>query len=266
MKAYKSFSRATITNKSTEACIRYYCGKGYSVYEEVGLKSGGNLRADVVAFNMKGEIIIVEVKSCWQDFATDSKWQKYLPFCNKFYFCIPKWLYESDKGQFIKDLCKEHKAGLFILDTSDYNAEVVRLDEGTKTLPVWLTNVVPARRSNVEGKLRRWLITKLAWRGGLCAANLNPHKGITQLSEKYKFDAPIDEQSFLYKLDTIEQKEYLKRFPNSSFKQKLREPSVQRAIQQLRTKQTNVNEEKLDATLDKPKRRPRRSKRRKAGT
>ena len=30
--------------------------------------------------------MIVETKSCWSDFATDHKWQRYLPHCNKFYF------------------------------------------------------------------------------------------------------------------------------------------------------------------------------------
>lgn len=257
MSVFKSFSRTTITTKSTEACIRYFADKGFSVYEEIGLKKGGNLRADVVAINLKGQIIITEVKSCWQDFASDNKWKNYLEFCNKFYFCIPKWLYESEKGEFIKNVCKENKVGLFIINYHD--SEVAELDlEKNVSVRIYLANVVPAFKKPVSGKLRRWLITKLAWRGGLCAANLNPNKdGSPVLRQEYKFDSPLDETSFLYKLDTNEQKEYLKRFPSSSFKQRLRDPEVQQRIHRIRSAQTKKYEEGLNANDTKPKRRRR---------
>ncbi len=43
-------------------------------------------RADFVAVNKMHDVVIVEMKSCWADFATDRKWRGYLPHCNKFYF------------------------------------------------------------------------------------------------------------------------------------------------------------------------------------
>lgn len=256
MSVLKTFGRKEITRKSVEACVRYFAAKNYSVYEEVGISKVKGSRADVVAFNMKGEIIFVEVKSCWQDFASDTKWQNYLEFCNKLYFCIPEWLYESEKGQFIKEICKENKVGLFVLGCSwkqviegDTREPNIRInDKGEKELGVWFKNMVSARKRKVCGKNRRWLITKLAWRGGLCVANLNPHKGRVCLRQSYEFDTPIDEHSFLYKLDEHQQKEYLKKFPNSSFKARLREPGVQQIIRKERNKESN------NETTVKPKR------------
>lgn len=53
---------------------------------EVSLASGR--RADVLALSPKGEICIVEVKSCLQDFRTDRKWPEYSPWCDQFLFAV----------------------------------------------------------------------------------------------------------------------------------------------------------------------------------
>jgi hypothetical protein len=53
---------------------------------EVGLANGR--RADLMAVGRRGEIVIVEVKSCLQDFRTDQKWPEYAPYCDRFYFAI----------------------------------------------------------------------------------------------------------------------------------------------------------------------------------
>lgn len=61
---------------------------------ELGLASltevtlGNGRRADVMAVGARGEIVIVEVKSCLQDFRTDQKWPEYAPYCDRFYFAI----------------------------------------------------------------------------------------------------------------------------------------------------------------------------------
>ena len=258
MSILKTFGRKEITRKSVEECVRYFAGKNYSVYEEVGISKVKGSRVDVVAFNMKGEIVFVEIKSCWQDFASDTKWTNYLEYCNKFYFCIPEWLYKSDKGEFIEGICKEHKIGLFVLgcswtkvlDGKPGEPEISINKQGEKELRVWFKNMKSSRKRKVCGKNRRWLITKLAWRGGLCVANLNPHRG-TYLRQKYEYDTPISEHDFINNLDEYQQKEYLKRFPNSSFKSKLRDPEVQISLRQTRNKETD-NED-----IDKPKRRTR---------
>tara|TARA_B100000214_G_scaffold10058_1_gene7329 strand:- start:109523 stop:110338 length:816 start_codon:yes stop_codon:yes gene_type:complete len=256
----KIFGRKEITAKSTEACVRYFAAKNFSVYQEVGVSKVKGARADLVAINMKGEIIFTEVKSCWADFASDSKWTSYLDYCNKMYFCIPEWLYESDKGQFIVDQCKEHKVGLLVLtykytslDSNNKVEPTIQVVDGKKELKVWLNNKVSARRRKVAGDKRRWLITKLAWRGGLCVANLNPHKGGIVLRDDYKFDASVDENTFLYTFDAHQQAEYLKKFPSSSYKQRLKDPAVQMSIQKKR------NREQLYENIPKSKRRFRRA-------
>lgn len=49
------------------------------------------LRFDVIGINRTKRIIrIFEVKSSRQDFASDKKWHKYLPYCTHFCFAAPK--------------------------------------------------------------------------------------------------------------------------------------------------------------------------------
>lgn len=59
---------------------------GLASLTEVTLANGR--RADVMAVGPKGEIVIVEVKSCLQDFQTDQKWPEYAPYCDRFYFAV----------------------------------------------------------------------------------------------------------------------------------------------------------------------------------
>lgn len=59
---------------------------GLASLTEVTLANGR--RADVMAVGAKGDIVIVEVKSCLQDFRTDQKWPEYAPYCDRFYFAI----------------------------------------------------------------------------------------------------------------------------------------------------------------------------------
>lgn len=59
---------------------------GLASLTEVTLANGR--RADLMAVGPKGEIVIVEVKSCVQDFATDQKWPEYAPYCDRFYFAV----------------------------------------------------------------------------------------------------------------------------------------------------------------------------------
>lgn len=78
---------------------------GLASLTEVTLANGR--RADVMAVGPKGEIVIVEVKSCLQDFATDQKWPEYAPYCDRFYFAV-----DCD---FPKERIPEH-AGLMVCD------------------------------------------------------------------------------------------------------------------------------------------------------
>jgi hypothetical protein len=78
---------------------------GLASLSEVTLASGR--RADVMAIAPRGEIVIVEVKSCLQDFATDQKWPEYAPYCDRFYFAIdcdfPKERLPQEAGMMVCD-------------------------------------------------------------------------------------------------------------------------------------------------------------------
>jgi hypothetical protein len=65
---------------------RLFAEWGFASLTEVTLASGR--RADVMAVGAKGEVIIVEVKSCLQDYASDQKWPEYAPYCDRFFFAV----------------------------------------------------------------------------------------------------------------------------------------------------------------------------------
>lgn len=91
----------------------YYSAKNYAVCREVGMphyldngaKFGTLGRADFVAVSSSlKEIVIVETKSCWADFASDAKWQGYLAACNKFYFAAD----EQTAARILAAIGEEH--------------------------------------------------------------------------------------------------------------------------------------------------------------
>ena len=44
----------------------------------------------MMAIDRNGEFVIVEVKSTVTDYRADRKWHEYLPFCERFYFAVPR--------------------------------------------------------------------------------------------------------------------------------------------------------------------------------
>lgn len=152
-------SRKNVTLRLRRAATYYFVDKNFAVYDEVGLKSSkrySKLRADILAVDTKGYINIVEIKSCWNDYISDTKWKSYLPFCNKLYFLITSDLFDSKHGQYIKESLKEHGVGLMVISA-----------EGSVRV------VSNASKRKVAGSVRRWLITKLAWRGGFSKATID---------------------------------------------------------------------------------------------
>ena len=79
------------------------------------------LRVDVMALGPKGEIWVIECKSSRVDFQTDSKWQGYLEWCDRFF-----WAVDQD---FPTDLLPED-TGLIIADA--YDAEIIRIGPESK--------------------------------------------------------------------------------------------------------------------------------------
>jgi len=64
-------------------------------------------RADVVAMGRRGEIWIVEIKSCLADYRADSKWPDYSDFCDRFFFAVnkdfPAEIIPDDTGLIVAD-------------------------------------------------------------------------------------------------------------------------------------------------------------------
>jgi hypothetical protein len=72
---------------------------------EVSLASGR--RADMVAVTSGGEIWIVEIKSCIDDYRADHKWPEYRAFCDRLYFAVapafPRDILPTDTGLIVAD-------------------------------------------------------------------------------------------------------------------------------------------------------------------
>lgn len=65
------------------------------------------LRVDLISLGPKGEIWIVECKSCRADFAGDRKWQGYLDWCDRYFWAVdcdfPVELLPEDTGLILAD-------------------------------------------------------------------------------------------------------------------------------------------------------------------
>lgn len=222
----KTLSRSRITQIQTECVTRYYVDKNFSVHLEVGLNGGGKLRADVFAMNTKGHITIVEIKSSWADFASDKKWRKYLDYCNQFYFCIPAHLYDSKQGQYIRDVCKENKVGLMVIGNSKHKFDTFTVTKKNDKLVgisrVFMNIVQGCPKSEVETETQFWLFRKLAWRSGLSVANVKVKQIHIDVESEYQYEQSLREDVFM-RLDPLEQYQYLKKFPKSSFKTSMRD-------------------------------------------
>ena len=79
------------------------------------------LRVDVMGLGPKGEIWVIECKSSRVDFQTDTKWQGYLPWCDRYF-----WAVDQD---FPVDLLPDD-TGLIIAD--GYGAEILRMGPEAK--------------------------------------------------------------------------------------------------------------------------------------
>ncbi len=77
----------------------------YAPVLEVPLANGR--RADIAAIGPKGDIVIIETKSCLDDFRVDGKWHEYAPYCDAFYFAVaedfPQHVLPDDVGLIVAD-------------------------------------------------------------------------------------------------------------------------------------------------------------------
>ncbi|MBE1282587.1 MAG: MmcB family DNA repair protein [Rhodobacteraceae bacterium] len=118
--------------KLARGVSRHLRALGFASVEEFVPVRG--LRVDVVALGPKGEIWVVECKSSRADFQTDSKWQGYLEWCDRFFWAVDM--------EFPTELLPA-ESGLIIADA--YDAELIRMPEESK--------LAPARRKKLTHKI-----------------------------------------------------------------------------------------------------------------
>ncbi|SDI53141.1 MmcB family DNA repair protein [Lutimaribacter saemankumensis] len=98
---------------------RHLASHGFAAIEEFVPARG--LRVDVMGLGPKGELWVVECKSCRADFQSDSKWQGYLEWCDRYF-----WAVDAD---FPTELLPP-ETGLILADAWD--AEIIRMGPETK--------------------------------------------------------------------------------------------------------------------------------------
>ncbi len=119
---------------------RHLAGHGFAALEEFTPERGR--RVDVMALGPKGEIWVVDCKSSRADFTSDTKWEGYLPWCDRFFWAV-------DAGFPTELLPLE--TGLIIADS--YDAEIVRMAPEEK--------LAGARRTAITRKFARYAARRL---------------------------------------------------------------------------------------------------------
>lgn len=86
---------------------------------EVPLANGR--RADLMAVDARGRIIIVEIKCSRADLLGDGKWRDYLDYCDRFFWAVPQGF---DLRPFETEAFQPELAGLIVADR--YDAAIAR--------------------------------------------------------------------------------------------------------------------------------------------
>lgn len=81
----------------------------------------GGRRADLMALDARGQIVIVEIKVSRADLLGDGKWTDYLGHCDRFYWAVPEGF---DLGPFDSAAFLPDRAGLIVADR--YDAAILR--------------------------------------------------------------------------------------------------------------------------------------------
>lgn len=132
---------------------------GFSTLLETPLANGR--RADIMAVGKKGEIWIVETKSCLADFVTDSKWPHYQPYCDAFFFGV---------GLDFPQASLPHEAGLIVAD--QFGGAIVR----------------PAPSHPLSAPRRKALLLGY---GRLAAQRLSRHEAVPTPPRDSAYEEPI---------------------------------------------------------------------------
>lgn len=89
----------------------------------------GGRRADLMAIDPRGQLVIVEIKVSRADLLGDGKWQDYLAHCDRFYWAVPVGF---DVSPIAGAAFLPERTGLIVADR--YDAAIVR-EARTDPLP-----------------------------------------------------------------------------------------------------------------------------------
>ena len=96
---------AAMTRGITRGVCRQLSNTGHAVLTEVKLPN--RRRADIMALDADGRVLIVEVKSAPADYHADGKWREYLPYCDMFAFAVadtfPQEVLPPESGLMVAD-------------------------------------------------------------------------------------------------------------------------------------------------------------------
>jgi hypothetical protein len=134
--------RPGVTELLTRGVRRALVERGYASLTEFRLASGR--RADVLAVNEAGEVVIVEVKSSVADFRADQKWPEYQAWCDTFFFAVA--------ADFPADLIPA-ECGLMVAD--GFGAAVLRDAPLVKLNPARRRTLVLRMARMAAGRLHR---------------------------------------------------------------------------------------------------------------
>ncbi|KTT75254.1 MmcB family DNA repair protein [Sphingomonas endophytica] len=81
----------------------------------------GGRRADLMAIDPRGQLVIVEIKVSRADLLGDGKWQDYLAHCDRFYWAVPAGF---DAAPIAGAAFLPERTGLIVADR--YDAAIVR--------------------------------------------------------------------------------------------------------------------------------------------
>lgn len=115
-------TRPEVTARLFRGLARHLRHEGFSSLAEVPL--GNGRRADLLAIDGAGALLLFEVKSSIEDYRADEKWREYLDYCDYFYFCVA--------ADFPREIIPE-EAGLYVADA--YGAERLRDSERRSLAP-----------------------------------------------------------------------------------------------------------------------------------
>ena len=100
-------------------------------FKEVGLDE--HLRCDILNLGWDDKVVIMELKTCKEDFKTDNKWKNYLNYCNYFFFVCPTKVISQE------DIPKD--VGLMWVDIERQTFRIVQRPKKLKPLKItnsWL--------------------------------------------------------------------------------------------------------------------------------